>query len=218
MPVPDDVIFGPDQPSGVLTYGQVRALSGDSRYWALKHRLDRFLLEQTDELGKPQGGSSKVDSPFPLFLLTCVAIEALGKALHLPSRTMADEDAQREAFLTVCSKFHPEFSRQLSNKNKKGYDQLWGANEHKKVRSLAHIIYRFGRHTMVHGFRGKGVYLTEDLDEWEFVDGAVHLNPYWFWRTFKSVYQTEWTALFGNKEANNPLKQSADEFLKELLA
>lgn len=217
MPVPDHVIFGPNPPDGTFTYGQVRTLEGDDRYSALKHRFDTFLIAQINELGKEEEGKSKVYSPFPLFLLTCIAIEALGKALYRPSQPIPDEDAQREGFLTVCSKIDPRFSRQLCKKNKEGYDALWGKDEHKKVKSLAHVIYRFGRHTMVHGFRGKGVYLTEDFDGWKFIDGAFYLNPYWFWRAFKSVYEQEWGALFENKEATNALKRSADEYLKEIL-
>ena len=101
MPVPDEVIFGPAHPSGQLTYGRVRALVGDDRYWALKRRLDSFLVEQTNELGKPEGGSSNVYAPFPLFLLTCVAVETLGKVLHRPAQKMGDEDAQRGARLLL---------------------------------------------------------------------------------------------------------------------
>ena len=156
MPVPDNIIFGPNFQQGAFTYGEVRALKDDDRYLALKQRLDRFLIKQINGLGKEEGGKSKVYSPFPLFLFTCIAIETLGKALFSPPQAMSDKDTQRAAFLTVCSKIDMKFSRQLSKKEKGGYDTLWGKDEHKKVKSLAHVIYRFGRHTMVHGFRGKG--------------------------------------------------------------
>ena len=216
MPVPDEVIFGPDA-GGSLNYGQVRALQGDKRYRALKRRLDSFLVEQTNVLGKTAGGTCKVYSPFPLFLLTCVSIETLGKALHLPLHIQSEEDAQREGFLTVVGMFDHTLPRQLSKAEKAQYDILWGSGEHSKVRSKAHIIYRFGRHTMVHGFRGKGVYLTEGLDQWEFRDGAVVINPYWFWRTFLSVYEKEWNELFLENEKTGSRKRSADQFLNEIL-
>ena len=217
MPVPDNIIFGSNPPTDQYTYGQVRALKGDHRYYALKHRLDTFLIAQINGLGKDKEGKSKVYSPFPLFLLTCIAIETLGKALFRPSQPMSDEDAQRAGFLKVCSKIDHIFPRQLSKKNKEGYDTLWDEDQHKKVKSLAHVIYRFGRHTMVHGFRGKGVYFDVQLEKWKFTDGALNLNPYWFWRAFKGVYEQAWDDLFENQEATNALKRSADEYLIEIL-
>jgi hypothetical protein len=118
----------------------------------------------------------------------------------------------------VCGKIDKHFSRPLRKKDKKRLDMLWGENMQKKPETLADVIYRFGRHTMAHGFRGKGVYLTEDKKiEWEFIDCALYLNPYWFWRTFTAVYEQGWAALFENKEPTNTLKRSADQYLAEIL-
>jgi len=216
MPVPDHVIFGPDNSSGRFTYGEVRAMAQFDQHHALKGRMDTFFIAQVKELAKSDDDSRKVYAPFPLFLLTCVGIETLGKVLYRPKK-MNDEDAQREGFLEVTGKFGQKFSRPLSKQDKKNYDVLWGDDEHKKVKSIAHLIYRFGRHTMVHGFRGKGVYLTEGIPDWESSDGAITLNPYWFWSTFKETYDNSWKEFFASKEPTCALKRSANQYLDELL-
>ena len=79
MPVPDSVIFGPASESGEFTYGAVRKLQEEEQLRALQLRLGKFFISQVDELAKPAGGPSKVYSPFPLFLMTCVGMETLGK-------------------------------------------------------------------------------------------------------------------------------------------
>jgi hypothetical protein len=219
MPVPDNVVFGPDDLSGSLTYGQVRVLGAEEQFLALQRRLATFLIRQIDELGKEDGGKAKVYSPFPLFLLTCVGIETVGKVFYsrLPNIGEQQEEVQRGAFLRVCGKIHQALCRPLSKIQKENYDGLWGKGGHEKVTNLSHMIYRFGRHTMVHGYRGRGVYLDEGLKEWSFgADGFV-LNPYWFWRRFRGVYEDLWKNFHSNREPNNPMRKSAGIYLEELL-
>lgn len=220
MPVPDHVAFGPSEPSGVLTYGAVRKLSGDDLLRALKGRLDTYFMAQVEELAKPlQAGASKVYSPFPLFLMTCVGIETLGKVFftRAPRAGETKDDLQREAFLFVCNTLHKPLSRPLTKPQKMEYDALWGADSHKNATSVSQIIYRLGRNTMIHGYRGKGVFLTEDVSEWTLDDGAVVINPYWFWRCFVMAYSELWTRLHANKQPNNPMKHSAFSYIGELL-
>ena len=54
------------------------------------------------------------------------------------------------------------------------------ADKHASTPSL--IIYRLGRNTMIHGFRGRGVFITEGIAEWTMAEGAIVINPYWLWR------------------------------------
>lgn len=220
MPVPNEVIFGPDVPSGPLTYGQVRKLAPDEQLRALHRRLGAYFISQVTELGKPEGGSSKVYSPFPLFLMTCVGIETIGKVFfsRVPNQGEKQEDIQREGFLSVCNKLHKNFSRPLNKSQKKDYDLLWGADAHKHAKTASNIVYRLGRHTIVHGYQGRGVFLTEGLDDWSLEAGAIIINPYWFWRAFLNVHQDLWTRLFEGTEANNPFKKSAHIYLNELLS
>ena len=82
MPVPDEVIFGPDTQMKTITYGDVRSMAEADKLKVLKLRLDRFFIEQVDELGKNKEGNVKVYAPFPLALLTCVGIETLGEVMY----------------------------------------------------------------------------------------------------------------------------------------
>ena len=95
MPVPDHVIFGPDNSSGRFTYGEVRAMAQFDQHHALKGRMDTFFIAQVKELAKSDDDSRKVYAPFPLFLLTCVGIETLGKVLYRPKK-MNDEEMDLE--------------------------------------------------------------------------------------------------------------------------
>ena len=156
--------------------------------------------------------------------MTCVGVETLGKVFFGRPPKEKDgkpkehtEDIQREGFLTVCNQFHKHFSRPLTKKQKLAYDALWGANAHKNAGTPSLIIYRLGRHTMVHGYQGRGVFITESIAEWALEEGAIIINPYWLWRAFKNVYEDFWARLYANKEANNPMKKAALLYLDELL-
>ena len=219
MPVPDSVIFGPASESGEFTYGAVRKLQEEEQLRALQLRLGKFFISQVDELAKPAGGPSKVYSPFPLFLMTCVGMETLGKVFfgRPPKRGEKQEDIQREGFLTICNQLHKHFSRPLPKEQKAASNALWGPDADKHASTPSLIIYRLGRNTMIHGFRGRGVFITEGIAEWTMAEGAIVINPYWLWRTFHNIYEDLWRRLYANKEANNPMKRAALYYLDELL-
>lgn len=213
MPVRDDVIFGPG-----ITFGEARQLDLREQTDALKSRLDTFLIEQVDELGWDDQGNATVYAPFPLFLLTFVAMETLGKALFRKNMA-SDADAQKEGFLEVAKRIDGGLSKPLSKAEKKDYNLLWGVDEHKKLSSKAEILYKIGRHTMAHGYRGKGVYITaeDQIGVWRMNLGAIELNPYRFWKEFKRVYDQSWAELTKEKENTAPRTRSASRFLQELL-
>jgi hypothetical protein len=220
MPVPDLVYFGPDQNGHGLNYGQIRALGEEEQFRALQRRLNTLFIGQVDELAKIDNERRLVYAPFPLFLLTCVGIEALGKVFFNPGQGQ-QEEIQRDGFLKVCTKINKAFSRPLAKDAQADYDQLWGAGsfDKHKVKSVGHIIYRFGRHTMIHGYQGRGVYLTEDqsVSGWKVDGGAVIMNPYWFWENFQKASAELWEEFHENKEPTNALKKSARIFLQEML-
>jgi hypothetical protein len=212
MPVPDDVIFGPAEESGQYTYGHVRNLSVDEQYRALELRLETFLFTQIQHV-------CKTDAPFPLFLLSCVAIETMGKVFFSQEAKegLSNEDIQREGFLRVCKSLHKVLSRPLTKQQKADYDELWGANAHKHAATPANIVYRLGRHTMVHGYRGKGVFLTGDVKELTLDAGSLIVNPMWFWEAVQQGAARLWEEFYSNKEDNNPMKLSAKLYLGDLL-
>jgi hypothetical protein len=227
MPIRNDVIFGPG-PDGQRTFGHVRMLDQSAQIQALKRRLDAYLVDQISELGWHDGDKSKVNSPFPLFLLTLVAMETLGKALFQPNKPTSelktqkhagDDSAQKDGFLEVAKRVDKRLSAPLNADEKEEYNLLWETNEHKKISSTAEILYRFGRHTMAHGYRGKGVYISADdeIGIWRMNGGAIELNPYKFWVEYRKAYDNSWIELSNEKEPTSPRTRSAIQFLNELL-
>ena len=221
MPVPDPVHFGPAADNSGLTYGQVRAMSEGEQFQALQRRFDRFFLSQVGELAKLNGGKRVVYAPFPLFVMTCVGIETAGKIFfsRAPGKGESEEDVQRLGFLEICKGIQGNFSRPLTAEHKAQYDSLWGEGAHKFAPTYATVVYRFGRHTMIHGYRGKGVYITEhdSVPKWVMDEGAIALNPYWFFDRFAEHCNELWAKFHANKNANNALKISARTYLEDLL-
>ena len=217
MPVPDEVAFGHDTRTGAMTYGDVRSLDDEGKLRALKRRLDTFFIVQVDELGKAEKGTAKVYSPFPLALLTCVGIETLGQVMYHDDRR-AKEEAQREGFLRVAKSLHRNFSRPLKKDDKLAIKRLFPEKEAGKIETVAQLLYYYQRNTLIHGYQSRGVYLTEDLPEWDLSEGSFALNPYWFWRSFKARYEELFLDLFSNKEPTNSLRKSALSYLSKMLA
>lgn len=218
MPIRDDVIFGPKSPSGQLTFGDVRKLNPADQMKALKDRLDAYLISQVSELGRDNENRTKVNSPFPLFLMSLVAMETLGKVFFHP-KFGSKENAQRMGFMDVAKRIDTNFSRPLTSDEKKHYDSLWSEDERKNVSSKADILYKFGRHTMAHGYRGRGVYITGEnsIGIWRMNQGAIELNPYLFWKRFIQVYEDTWEEFHKETEPTSPRTCSALSYLKELL-
>ena len=221
MPAPDATYFGPAENGNGLTYGEIRAVGEKEQLSALRRRLNQLLFVQVNELVRVKDGRRVVYSPFPLFIMTCVGIETVGKIFfsRAPGHGENEEDIQRLGFLEVCKGIDVRLSRPLAKQDKQGYDSLWGTGEHKKAQSYGHVIYRFGRNTMMHGYRGKGVYLTEDaqVTEWTMHKGGLLINPYWFWGRFAAHSVELWGRLYSNTNANNPLILSARSYLQDLL-
>ena len=80
MGVPDRAYFGHGLNGQGVSYGEVRAITDEqTRLILLKNRVDVLLISQVDELSKRDGNNGfKVWSPFPLNVLTLLAIETIG--------------------------------------------------------------------------------------------------------------------------------------------
>lgn len=205
MPVPDHVIFGP-APDGQYTYKDVRKLHEDAQFLAIRDRVGTFFNQQVSELGIQGDGKKKVYSPFPLFLLTCIGIETLGRLFfgREPTEDEQREDVQRECFIRACCKLHQKFGRALPKDQKQAFDLLWGIGEHEKHEKVAVLVYRLGRHTMAHGYQARGVFLTEGHNDFKMVDGALELNPYKFWCAYLNAYDNMWNEFLKGTEENDP--------------
>ena len=61
----------------------------------------------------------------------------------------------------------------------------WPDKDGEKIKTLTDLFYKYYRNTMIHGYRGNGVFLSSDLKPpFIFNDGFLIINPDWFWTRF----------------------------------
>lgn len=217
MPVPDETYFGNDENGTGVNYGLVRReTNAVRRMQLLEHRLRVLLVGQIDELWAPPNSPRKVYSPFPLAVLTCVAIETLGRVFYLNDSKQA-EKLQSYCFVSVVNHFDKQFSRPMDKQFKALLKKRFPEEQLEASRTLSQLLHSYFRNTFVHGYRGRGVYLEEAVTSWVRGDGFLVVNPNWFWCRFKQVFGEHFLELYANKEANNPFMVSASAYLTELL-
>lgn len=229
MPVPANVIFAKNDQGVDIYYADVRRMGDDERIAALKSRLDKWLIGQIDELGKDEGGTSKVYSPFPLALLTCVAIATLAAVMYDEEKndgksgdTKHDTDSDdKRAFITIAKKIDVKFSRPFQKPIKDAIAKLWeGTKDAGRISTPADLLYTFCRNSLIHRYQGLGVHITEEATR-SFAmteEGTMVLDPYWLWRQFKRVYQSLFDELHANPEPTNTLRKSALRYIARLIA
>jgi hypothetical protein len=66
-------------------------------------------------------------------------------------------------------------------------------------------------------FRGKNVFLTEEISAWVFEKGSLFLNPYWFWSAYKNVFENCFIIILESKEKNNPSRRNALDYFNRLI-
>lgn len=220
MAVPPDVIFASSDGPLPTYYGDVREMDDAKRLSALNRRLDEWLIEQIDELGKDEGAESKVYSPFPLALLTCVAMETLGSVMYHDD-SESDEENARNGFRKVAAKMHQGFARSFSKKAKANIAERWAdTKDTSKLRTPADLLYTYFRNTLIHRYQGQGVQITEEITKtYELTEeGTIAVDPYWLWRKFKQAYETLFQELHSNQEPTNARRTSALHYVEQLLA
>jgi hypothetical protein len=66
---------------------------------------------------------------------------------------------------------------------------------------------------MIHGYRGRAVFLTGDdtssvvLQE---ADGTMALNPWWMWRSYEEVVKSSFDEIVNALLAQNPKRRTAE--------
>jgi len=227
MSVPDDTYFGIDENNKGVYYRDVRNERDSIRkIKLLELRLRDLLIRQTNELEVQSDGSRKVHSPFPLAIITCISIETLGQIFYKSdnkkdeknqSYSKKDEKSQSYCFVSVIKKFDKEFSRPLTKKFRDSLAKRFPNEEVEKVKTFADLFYTYFRNTFIHGYKGRAVYLEEQVNSWEKGDGFLVINPNWFWRKFKETFEQLFSQLYDNKEGNNPFKKSALHYIDKLI-
>ena len=219
MPVPDKTIFANHwiEDRGI-TFGEARRITDpQEKLLCLKKRIETYIIKQVDVIGHRDNYA-----PFPLTVLTCIAVETLGRIIEPVSAYEKDSRKKNEipkiVSTAIYGKLHPRINGQLSQKFKAGMKNLWPDADVKNISSYSELFHSYLRTTLIHGYRAKNVFLTEDIPEWTLDDiGCLYINPYWFWKAFKRVFEECFEKILDNSELNNPYRKNAFEYFEHLL-
>ncbi len=181
MSVPDDVVFGPKGDGTAFYYSDVRAMDENAKIVALRLRLSQFLFDQTDQLGFESDGERK--SAFPLAIMCCVATDCMGQV-------MFGRRKDRSSFSRLLTEVDPAFYEDIDTDFHEELKQRWPGKQVDSIAKFSDLIYKTFRNSMIHGYLGQAVYLTDKDDvtsSWNRGEGFLRLNPYWMWRRLKAV-------------------------------
>jgi hypothetical protein len=212
--VPDNVCFGPDGRGGDFTYGQVRALASQLQIEALRLRHEAWLVAQSRVL------ATTGSSPFPLAVMACVGMEALGLL------AFGSAAKQRDPFLAIAASMDARFAAAVSPTFQSNLVKRWAATldsdaKPNSVTTNAELLYFFFRNSLMHGFRGRGVFLTGDETQ-DFVtrdaEGTMILNPWWLWRSYEATVTATFNEIVGSSASASAKRRAAEDHLKLMLS
>ena len=221
MPIPDKTFFGSQlDGKGAILFGEVRQITNeDEKLLLLKRRLEAYLISQID----PIADSTQIYSPFPLTVLTCVAVETLGRVISPVVKWENDQHKQNEisklASVSIYGELDKKLTRPLTQVFKKSMQELWPKDKNvKSIKSYAELFHSYLRTSFMHGYRSKNVFLKAELEEgWVIKDGFLIINPYWFWKEYKRVFEESFDKIFDKKEKNNPHRVNALAYFHRLI-
>ena len=176
MPTPDHVIFAPG-----VDFGTVRGSDSAAQINHLRAHIDNHIGTQIRSVGfREVDGEQKRhhESPFPLAIMTCIALEALGSIFLTEEAGTTDG---RTVFTHACN----EIDSALYRPAKKGFfgdlKKQFPEFDFKKCYSVADLLYKTFRNKMAHDYMSGCIYLTgEDADKWDYDTAWLMLNPFWF--------------------------------------
>ncbi|WP_421800069.1 hypothetical protein [Haliscomenobacter sp.] len=221
MPIADHNSFCPIiEGIGEVTFGYIRQLEDDDqKLFFLKKRLEGFLIQQID----PVSERSQFFSPFPLTVLTCVAVETLGRVTQPVTKLEKSGHKKTEISKLVSVPIYGELDKKLTRPLPQGFkksmQELWPKDKNiKSIKSYAELFHSYLRTSFMHGYRAKNVYLNANLEEgWVAENGSLTINPYWFWKEYKRVFEESFEKIFDKKEKNNPYRINALAYLHRLI-
>lgn len=220
MPIPDKTVFGPHLTENrPVEFGEVRQITDDGlKLEYLKKRLERFLLNQIN----PISDRDKVNSPFPLAVLTCIAVETLGRVVFPVIEYEKDNRKKREisklVSVPIYGMLDKKLTRQLTKEFKTLMKKNWPDDNIKDISSYAELFHSYLRTSFVHGYRAKNVFLSAELETgWDFYEGSLVINPYWFWEQYKRVFNESFDKILDTKEKNNSYRINALSYFDRLI-
>jgi len=214
MKVPDNTYFGEKPEGGGITYGEIRNIHDDKRkIEILKLRIDTLLIKQIDDLSKKNSSDNySVWSPFPLAILTFIAIETLGRIIsNLKKIRIKNENEESKAIVTPIYKLMDiKLSHGVTIKFHKAFEVLHGKSDKKSLNVYSDVIHKYQRNTFNHGYQAKEFPWKIEEDK-----GYMILNPYLFWELYKKTYDRVFESILNNK--NKEWRKNATHYLNNLL-
>jgi len=118
--------------------------------------------------------------------MTCIGVETLGEI------TIAESsDDNGIQFKKILWKFDTNITKTLTKAEKELVKKNWPDKDGEKIKTLTELFYKYYRNTMIHGYLGKGVFLSSGLKPpFIFNDGFLIINPDWFWTRFIEVFNS----------------------------
>jgi hypothetical protein len=206
--VPDETIFGVNSLGESINYGYVRKVDDENELInLLRLRLNVFFINQVNPL-------QTANSAFPLTTMTCVGIETLGKIFITKK---SDDTSHR--FVQIIKKINQIYGRKPNKKYEKKLKTIWDEDDLKNLDCYGKIIYRFFRNSMMHGYQGRGVFLSyEDTVNLKIDDKNAFLimNPNWFWESFKDFFNRKFIEIESAQE-NSTERQNCLKYIREYL-
>lgn len=143
-------VFGPGFPghSGAVSTDELKGLAVLDRANAFKARMDRFFKEQVGMFAPPNPPAD-----FPLVIMTCVGIEALGAYkygdLSHPKAKTRGRRVKDRHFQHIIEDIDPGFKDAAEAPDPPN-------------RALSDFVYEGFRNSLIHGFYGKWVFIAGD--------------------------------------------------------
>lgn len=206
--IPDEIIFGIDTSGNGINYGFVRTIKNENELInLLKLRLQVFFIDQVQHLQNSK-------SAFPLTTMTCIGIETLGEIFIKEKK-----DDTSYQFVEIIKKVHQIFGRKPNKKYDEQLKKIWDEKDLTKIDNFGKLTYRFFRNTMIHGYQGKGVFLSYEDTNSIVIDNAsafIKINPDWFWDNFKEYFEKQFSQIL-QAEGNSTERQNCINYIKNFL-
>lgn len=225
MPIPDQVYFGEKPEGGGIHYGEVRKevtknISDERKIKLLKARLDTLLIKQINSLSLLNNTSDENKwSPFPLQIISLVAIEALGRTIGDFQKIDGEAGYSKKLSLPIYYLMDNELKRTPSKKFKTSFKEI---TSYKEVPiNYADVIHTYQRNTFNHGYQAKGVFIDHSIESfWQLYEenGYISVNPFLFWNRLLDIYEKIFSEMLTIRKPNLLYRNHALNFFNHLIS
>ncbi len=92
----------------------------------------------------------------------------------------------------------------------------------RRMNTVGDVLYTFFRNSMMHGFRGRAVFLTEvDHESKDLTlidaDGTMILRPSWLWNRYVAVVGSTFDEIVAPASARNTKRACAEQYVALML-